>query len=193
MTDTHSAMNAPQWCRAPSHMEVDLYARHECLCCGDPEALAGASAARKWVRSMSLPSIPRSKKVPVLRCDFSDDTRWKETWKLIVAATEDGFQKSVTKIEDRDFTGLDTSAFLELVRQLPKSFPHPLVFFADATTMSDPEHTLFVAWAWKDEYEGQFMRCLPSDVLAIENNVIDNMPWEEFHDAVGDDGVSRTD
>ena len=57
--------------------------------------------------------------------------------------------------------------------------------------MSSPEHTLFVTWAWKDEYEGQHMRCLPDDVLAIENNVIDNMPWEEFYEAVADDGVCR--
>ncbi|PPG68414.1 hypothetical protein C5C31_11175 [Rathayibacter rathayi] len=62
---------------------------------------------------------------------------------------------------------------------------------ADATTMSSPEHTLLVAWAWKDEYEGQFLRCLPSDVLALENNVIDNLPWEEFYELVGEDGVLR--
>lgn len=142
---------------------------------------------------MNLPPIPKTKEVPVLRCDFSDDERWKETWKLIVAATEEGFQNKVTKVEDRTLDGVDTPEFLEMVNLIPDSYPHPLVFFADATTMSDPERTLFVAWAWKDEYEGQFMRCLPSDVLAIENNVIDNMPWEEFYEAVGDDGVSRTD
>ncbi|AZZ56480.1 DUF6924 domain-containing protein [Rathayibacter iranicus] len=140
---------------------------------------------------MTISKIPRTKQVPVLRCDYSNDELWEHTWQEIQNATEEDFQPTVERVEDRSWDGLDTAVALEMVRSLKKSYPHPLVFFADAITMSTPEHTLFVAWAWKDEYEGQSMRCLPSDVLAIENNVIDNMPWEEFYDLVGEDGVSR--
>ncbi|WP_420892837.1 DUF6924 domain-containing protein [Rathayibacter rathayi] len=129
--------------------------------------------------------------VPVLRCDFSSDELWEQTRTEIQEGAEKGFQPTVEKVEDKVFDGLAADAFLEMVRSLPSSSPHPMVVAADATTMSSPEHTLLVAWAWKDEYEGQFLRCLPSDVLALENNVIDNLPWEEFYELVGEDGVLR--
>jgi hypothetical protein len=136
-------------------------------------------------------TVPHTAKSPVIRCDFSDGAVWARTWKDIVKATEDGFQKNVEKVENRTFDGLEAHAFLEMTRRLPDSYPHAVLFFADSITMSGLENTLLVTWAWKDEYEGQFFRCLPSDVLAIENNVCDNMPWEEFYEHVGEDGVCR--
>lgn len=136
-------------------------------------------------------TVPTTKKTAVLRCDFSDDAAWQQTWEQIEAGTEEGFQDSVEQVQSRDLGGADQESLLMMARQLSDSYDHPVVFFADATTMTDPERTLLVAWAWKDEYEGQSMRCLPRDVLAIDNNVIDNMPWEEFYENVGDDGVCR--
>ena len=79
-----------------------------------------------------------------------------------MAAVEDGFLKHVERAELPAIGGPDQTSFIEMTRRLPESYPLPLVFFADQTAMSSPEHTLFVAWA-------------PSDTLRIRDALVAQM------------------
>lgn len=66
-----------------------------------------------------------------------------------------------------------------------------VLFIADATTLTFPDHPVLVVDLQRNGGRVPF-RCIPAELWAVENNLnIANMGWEEFADAVAEDGTFR--
>ena len=66
-----------------------------------------------------------------------------------------------------------------------------VLFIADTTTMTLPDHPILVVDLLEDG-GGPPFRCIPPELRAVENNLnIANMGWNDFTDALDEDGVYR--
>jgi hypothetical protein len=66
-----------------------------------------------------------------------------------------------------------------------------VLFIADAATMMLPDHPILVVDLLEDG-GGPPFRCIPPELWAVENNLnIANMGWNDFTDALDEDGVYR--
>ncbi len=132
--------------------------------------------------------IPDPENVPVLRTDFSDQATWDEIRAEIqkpVGGLQ--FRAYVEFIDDPEFANLTENQLLKL---LPADYKHGFIIVADRTTISNPEHPLLVIDLF-DKPTREF-RALPQQIQGIENNLsIANMDFEEFADAVEEDGMFR--
>ena len=132
--------------------------------------------------------IPKTENALVLRTDFLNQTTWEAVCTLIRKPV--GIFRFLAYVEflsDREFANLNKDQLLELI---PKDYNHTFIIIADQTTISHPEHPLLVV----DLYEGsgRDFRAIPSQIQGIENNLsIANMDFEEFADAVDEDGIFR--
>ena len=92
----------------------------------------------------------------------------------------------MTPVSDPAFDG----ATVEHITELGIQAGHRFAFVADQRALSDSEHPLLVV-SFRDE-PGRTFRVIPSAVWGVENNLsIANLGFEEFADAVDDDGVFR--
>ncbi|HSJ88876.1 MAG TPA: hypothetical protein VK909_16810 [Anaerolineales bacterium] len=132
--------------------------------------------------------MPDPENAPVLRTDFSDPAAWDEIRAEIqkpVGILQ--FRAYVEFIDDPAYADLTTKQLLEL---LPPDYNHSFIIVADRATISNPEHPLLVIDLF-DKPTREF-RALPQQIQGIENNLsIANMDFEEFADAVHEDGVFR--
>ena len=122
----------------------------------------------------------------VIRTDFSDQAAWAWVRKS-VATPVDGFRAYVQFVDEKEHDGL-TGDRLRAV--LTARSPHLYAIVADRMTMAHPEHPLRIVDL--ETPEGRAFRALPSQIPSIENNLsISNMDFEDFADAVGEDGIFR--
>ena len=136
--------------------------------------------------------LPKSDQALVLRTDFSDDTAWQTVRAAIEAPVREpratiDFFAYVTFIDDPSYRELDTA-------QIPSLFGpesnQSFVIVVDRTTIAHPDHPVLILDLF--DPAGRTFRALPTAVQAIENNLsIANMDFEEFADAVDQDGVFR--
>lgn len=135
-----------------------------------------------------MKQIPETGNAPVLRTDFSDQAAWEEICAEIqrpVGLLR--FRANVEFLDDVEYAGMSTNQLLEL---LPHDYNNSFIIVADQTAISFPEHPLLIV----DLYErsGHEFRAIPSTIQSIENNLsIGNMDFEEFAEAVQEDGVFR--
>jgi hypothetical protein len=129
--------------------------------------------------------IPQAKHSLLLRTDFSDDSAWASLCEAIQEPVGE-FRAYVTPISDPAFDG----ASIEDVRRLASGAGHSFVFIADTVALTDPEHPVLVFDL--AEEPGRTFRVIPSEAWGVENNLsIANMDFEEFAEAVDEDGVFR--
>lgn len=124
----------------------------------------------------------------VVRTDFSDDTAWQATCAAIQEpSAEFGFPASVDFLSDRAFADLEPRQLASRIRERTRI---PYVFVVDRETLTRPDRPVLLM-DLSDE-NGRSFRVIPSEIAGVESNLsIANMGFEEFADAVDDDGVFR--
>jgi hypothetical protein len=133
-----------------------------------------------------MPEIPKTKDIPLLRADFSDEAGWD---RLVAAATRKndyGFVANVDPVGDRAFDGAGLEALTEAAS---RAKGYPCVFVADATAIGGPGYPILCIEARAPH---RSFRVVAGELCGVENNLsIANMGFEEFADAVDADGVFR--
>ena len=135
-----------------------------------------------------MKQIPKTENPLILRTDFSND----DIWQAIYAEIEKPvgifrFRANVEFLDDVEYAGIIKQQLLELI---PQNYNHSFIVIVDQTAVSYPDHPLLIV----DLYEGSGneFRAIPSQIQGIENNLsIANMDFEEFAEAVDEDGVFR--
>ena len=125
----------------------------------------------------------------VIRTDFTDQDAWDTICRLVRAPVDVAgftFHTNVDFLEDRRRQNLSVK---ELTSRLPVGYEDSFFFVVDPTTITHPEFAILVV----DLDSGlRSFRAIPSQIQGIENNLsIANMDFEEFADAVGEDGIFR--
>ena len=135
-----------------------------------------------------MKQLPRTENALVLRTDFSNQALWEEICRIIREPVGDWhFLANVDFADDVEYANITKAQLLELI---PKDYNHTFIIVADRTAISQPDHPLLIV----DLYErsGHEFRAVPSEIQGIENNLsIANMDFEEFAEAVDEDGVFR--
>ena len=135
-----------------------------------------------------MKQIPETENPLVLRTDFSNQMTWEKICTQIQKPVGMfRFRANVEFLDDTEYAGLTKELVLE---RIPKNYNHTFIFIVDRTTISHPDHPLIVM----DLYDGSGheFRAIPSQIQGIENNLsIANMDFEEFAEAVDEDGVFR--
>jgi len=136
--------------------------------------------------------LPDTWCVPILRSDFTDDDLWAQLQHEITSPTKEGFLAGVDFVESPALTGLSEPDVARAVpRRYPRGYRHPVLFVADALTVSVQDHPLLVL-NLSERAPGEPFRTTPRQVQSIENNLsISNMDFIEFAQAVDPDGVFR--
>ncbi|MGI5521462.1 DUF6924 domain-containing protein [Micromonospora sp. CA-259024] len=145
-----------------------------------------------WRRVSSAPLM--------IRTDFSHDGEWTRLMAAVVEPqTEDEFEADVEFVDDKAFEGVTAAQLRQLV---PADSRESFAFLADSQTFAHPDRPILVVQLqdWEEDAEEQVgepgddttFRVIPSEMHSVENNLsLANMDWEEFADAVDDDGVFR--
>ena len=121
-----------------------------------------------------------------IRTDFSDDSAW-ESIRDAINDPDNEFEAYLDYISDKAFDGLTLE---QLPSVLEEDSDVAFVFIIDRTALTDPEHPILVVDLLDEP--GRTFRVIPKAVWAVENNLsIGNMGFEEFADAVGEDGIFR--
>jgi|SRR5689334_19558002 len=135
-----------------------------------------------------MKAIPETQDALVLRTDFSNQAAWDEICTTIREPVGDfHFVANVEILDNIEYAGLTTNRLLEFI---PRDYHHSFIVVADQIAISHPDHPLLIV----DLYErtGREFRAIPSQIQSIENNLsIANMDFEEFANAVDEDGIFR--
>jgi len=117
---------------------------------------------------------------------------WAQIKDEVSSPTDEDFLANVEFVEDPTLQGVDEATIVAgFARRYPHQYQHPVLFVADAVTMSGPDHPLLVVNLNDTVPCGPF-RTTPRQVQAIENNLSTaNMDFSEFAGAVDPAGVFR--
>lgn len=132
--------------------------------------------------------LPQTQNPLVLRTDFSSQA----TWETIRTEIQEPagvlrFRANIEFLDDPQYAGLTTTQLLELVSE---NYPYNFIVIVDQAAISHPEHPLLIIDLF--EGSGNEFRAIPSTIQSIENNLsIANMDFEEFAEAVDEDGIFR--
>jgi hypothetical protein len=130
--------------------------------------------------------VPETDNTLLLRTDFSDDAAWERLCAAIQAPVGE-FRASVTPASERSFDGASVDEVLE---RLADETNHSFLFLADRVALTNPEQPVLVVDLI--DRPARTFRVIPSEAWSVENNLsIANMDFEEFADAVDEDGVFR--
>ncbi|WAZ19051.1 hypothetical protein STRCI_000071 [Streptomyces cinnabarinus] len=131
--------------------------------------------------------LPGTLEALVVRTDFSAGGAWDELREALFSPNKDGFLANVAIVDDRMYEGLTADQALGLI---PERYQHSLLVLADAVSMTSAVQPLLVVDLWAER--GRCVRVAAAELWSIENNLSGaNMDFEEFVDAVDDDGVFR--
>jgi hypothetical protein len=136
-----------------------------------------------------MKQIPNTEHILVLRTDFSNQAAWD----LICAAIRRPddvyhFIAYVDFLDDEGYSGINKEQLLALI---PNDYNQTYIIVVDQTTISHPEHSLLIVDLFEENIGNEF-RAIPSQIQWIENNLsIGNMDFEEFAEAVDEDGIFR--
>ena len=130
--------------------------------------------------------IPDTHNALVLRTDFSNPAAWA-TICAAIRRPVGGFQAYVEFVSDPAYDRITTAQVLALI---PQGSNHTFIFIVDRIALSQPDHPILVV----DLYDqpGRTFRVIPAEMWGVENNLsIANMDFEEFAQAVDEDGIFR--
>jgi Domain of unknown function (DUF6924) len=135
-----------------------------------------------------MKQIPQTEDPLILRTDFSDDAIWQAICREIKKPVGVfGFRANVEFLNNAQYAGMTKQ---ELLQVLPHNYNHSFIVMVDQTAVSHPDHPLLVLDLF--ESSGKEFRAIPSQIQGIENNLsIANMDFEEFAEAVNEDGIFR--
>jgi len=124
----------------------------------------------------------------LIRTDFSDDLLWERVKRLAVEPTpEDQFQACVTFVDDPTLSGITPD---QALRALDPADEHGFIFIVDSETLRNEDLPILVVDCI--DQPGQQFRVVPAWMWSVENNLsLSNMGFEEFVEAVSQDGVFR--
>ena len=135
-----------------------------------------------------MSQIPETENALVLRTNFSNEAVWEKIRALIQKPFGlFRFRANVEFLSDADYADITKDQLLELI---PRNYNHNFMLIVDQLAISQPDHPLLIV----DLYEksGREFRAVPSQIQGIENNLsIANMDFEEFAEAVDEDGIFR--
>ena len=124
--------------------------------------------------------------VLLVRTDFGDDHAWEEI-RAAAVSFHGPFQADVLPVDDRRFDGLTVERLAALVPEGQAPF---YVFLVDREALGLPDRPVLVVNLF--EPRGRSFRVVPAQLWSVQANLsLANMDWEEFADAVDDDGVFR--
>jgi hypothetical protein len=130
-------------------------------------------------------AISRTEHPPLIRTDFESDSAWDAVCKAVQQKVGE-FSANVTPVNSPVFDG----ASLDRVIALASRAGHSFVFVADAEALRNPEHPVLVVDL--DDESGRHFRVIPSEAWGVEDNLsLANMDFDEFAEAVDEDGVFR--
>ena len=130
--------------------------------------------------------LPHTENSLVLRTDFSDSLAWSDICAEIQQPVGE-FMAYVECVSDPEYEGLQPE---QLVSASALGPYRGYVFVVDRTTLTHPEHPILVVDLNIDP--GRTFRVIPAEMWAVENNLsLANMDFDEFADAVDDDGIFR--
>ena len=130
--------------------------------------------------------IPLSENTLVLRTDFSDEAAWKALCAAL-QNPDDDFNPSLDFVSDRAYDGVTAD---QLPSFLPEDSSISFAFLVDRNAITHPDHPILVI-DLHDKPRRTF-RVTPSALGDVANNLsIANMGFEEFADAVDQDGIFR--
>jgi hypothetical protein len=132
--------------------------------------------------------LPKTENALILRTDFSNDAIWQAICSEIRKPVGPfRFRANVEFLDDREYDGIDKEQLLQLI---PHNYDHSFIMLVDQTSVTHPDHPLRIVGLF--EGSGNEFRALLSQIQGIENNLsIANMDFEEFAEAVDDDGIFR--
>ena len=135
-----------------------------------------------------MKQLPQTQKPVILRTDFSSHANWDSICAEIQKPVGIlRFRANVEFLDDVVYAGITKE---QLLKYIPHNYNHSFIVIVDQTTISQPDHPLLIV----DLYErsGNEFRAIPSQIQGIENNLsIANMDFEEFAEAVDEDGIFR--
>jgi uncharacterized protein YbcV (DUF1398 family) len=135
-----------------------------------------------------MKQIPQTEHALVLRTEFSNQAAWEEICSAIRKPV--GIFRFLANVDFVDVVEYADITKDQLLNLIPRNYNHSFIIVADRTAISLPDHPLLIV----DLYErsGHEFRAVPSQVQSIENNLsIANMDFEEFAEAVDEDGIFR--
>ena len=135
-----------------------------------------------------MKQIPKTENALVIRTDFSNQAAWEAICATIQKPVGIfRFRANVEFRDDAEYADITKDQLLELI---PQKYDHTFIIVVDRPAISLPDHPLLII----DLYErsGHEFRAVPSQIQGIENNLsIANMDFDEFAEAVGEDGIFR--
>lgn len=133
-----------------------------------------------------MKKLPAGGGTPLIRTDYSDERAWRDVARAAAMESEDGFRADLAIVDDPAFDGWDAE---ELAQIAVADTNHACLFVADAVTMTHEEHPLLCVDLLASEPS---FRVVPAELWGVENNLaIANVDYDEFADAVGEDGIFR--
>lgn len=153
--------------------------------------------------------LPTTNETLFVRTDYSDDRAWKDVCAAVRAmdpemrqaldhfashyewADEATAMGGLTQqiVDDSEYQGATTEQLINLASTGSEP-QHFLMFIADETTFSQPDHPILVVDLMLEP--GRTFRTIPSQLFTIDSNLsIANMDWEDFAERLDDDGVFR--
>ena len=131
--------------------------------------------------------LPKLSGSELVRTDFTDSAAWEQASTEAQQENADGFRACIEPVSDPAFDGLSWEVVKAAVPA--DDDEGAVLFIADAVALASPEHPILVVDLLEDRPP---FRCIGSQLWGVENNLsIANMDWEDFADAVDDDGVFR--
>jgi hypothetical protein len=123
----------------------------------------------------------------VLRVDFSDDTAWEM---LQAAIDSSDAHRDATYVSDPAFAGVTVQALVDMDAAASDNEKVTYLFLADATTMTDGEHSLLAVDLYTEP--GRTFRLPPGWFVDVSANLsIANMDFAEFADVTDGSGTFR--
>ena len=123
---------------------------------------------------------------PVVRTCFADEGAWTRVRRAIESRGE--FIAPVHFVDDRVFEGLEVSALMAMRAETAES--PTFILLADQVAMSSDEHPLLVVDLF--DQPGRWFRVIASELWSVTCNLpIANMDWDDFAEAVAQDGGCR--
>jgi hypothetical protein len=132
-----------------------------------------------------MPAIQATGDTPLIRTDFSDEHAWQALVRAAGAPNPDGLRAYFTIVEARGFEG----ATPQELAALASGARHGCLIVADAVAIAHDDHPLLCV----ELPAGQrSFRVIPAELWGVENNLsLANMDFEDFAEAVDEDGVFR--
>jgi hypothetical protein len=134
-------------------------------------------------------TVPASEVPLVIRTDFSDQEAWEACRSVIETPSTEGPSAIVEFLDDPSYRDITVQQFLELGRE--EEDARTFLLLTDRQTLASDEYPILVL-ELAEEGRGRTFRVVADELWGVAANLdMANMDFEEFADAVDEDGVFR--